>query len=166
MNCHDAKKWMERWSDGAMDVRLKEPFERHLKSCPACQKEAAKTQAFSQVLRASASNIEPSLDFDTRFWEKVAARQKAPWYSKLSRNLDDWMPVPNLAQVVVMGTLALLIGSAAGAYSLTNPAGEIQRENTAASVSYLSGTADFNGIPASSMTAAYLKMTQTRSRSL
>jgi hypothetical protein len=65
-----------------------------------------------------------------------------------------------------MGTLALLIGSTAGAFSLTNRIGDIPHGNAAAPVSYLTGTADFNGIPASSMTAAYLKMTETRSRSL
>jgi len=112
-------------------------------------------EEFETLLRAGVPEIIPSPGFDGVFWKKVMDRQREPRLVRLFRDLESWVPTPNLTGALAVVVLAFLVGGAGGVYSVKNvpPSLEAQRS----SVQYLSGFREFQGIPASSVAATYLK---------
>jgi hypothetical protein len=113
-------------------------------------------EEFEILLRAGVSELAPSEGFEARFWKKVIERQKAPWTIRFFRDLESWIPAPNLSGAVASLVIAFLVGGVGGStYTIRNAAdgSEAQR----ASIRYLSGFQEFQGVPASSIAGTYLK---------
>ncbi len=112
-------------------------------------------EEFETLLRAGVTEIAPSREFDALFWNKVAERQKEPPLARLFRRLGAWVPTPNFSGAVAVVLIAFLVGGAGGVYSARNAAPSLEAQRS--SVQYLSGFREFQGIPASSVAATYLK---------
>jgi len=127
MDCKPAKKSVRQWTEGE----------------------------FETLLRAGVPEITPSREFDARFWEKVTERQKEPRLIKLFRDLEAWIPTPNFSGAVAVVLIAFLVGGASGVYSIKSAPPSLESQRS--SVQYLSGFREFQGVPASSVAATYLK---------
>lgn len=102
------------------------------------------------VRDASPPFIEPSRDFDSRFWQKVSAHQKESWLVKILEQLQFLIPTPTLAQGVAILLIALMLGGGTGVVSAkSSPA-----------LSF-SGFKEIKGIPLPSVSGAYFKMIQS-----
>lgn len=112
-------------------------------------------EEFETLLRADVPEMAPSREFDTLFWKKVTERQKEPRLVRLFRALEAWVPTPNFSGAVAVVLIAFLVGGAGGVYSARNVAPSLEAQRS--SVQYLSGFREFQGIPASSVAATYLK---------
>lgn len=110
---------------------------------------------FETLLRAGVPEITPSREFDALFWKKAMERQKEPRLVRLFRDLEAWVPTPNFSGAVAVVVIAFLVGGAGGVYSIRNTAPSLEAQRS--SVQYLSGFREFQGIPASSVAATYLK---------
>lgn len=161
MNCKIAKKNISSWVDGELKSSDQREFEGHIANCASCQQEAESLKAFNSLLRVSAERIEPTFDFDSRFWKKAFEREKEPWFARVLKDLESLIPTPNFRQAFAVLSLALLIGGAGGAVSAmnsTNTAGRLSGGREA--VQYLSGFREFGGLPSSSVAATYLRTGQ------
>jgi len=112
-------------------------------------------EEFETLLRASVPVITPSPGFDGVFWKKLMGRQKEPRLVRLLRGLESWVPTPNFTGAVAVVMIAFLVGGAGGVYSVKNVPASLEAQRS--SVQYLSGFREFQGIPASSVAATYLK---------
>ena len=155
MECKTFKRNISCWVDGELKATQKVDFEEHLRGCASCQKEVETFQVLNSVLRQTVNSIEPSWQFDTVFWDKVADRQKTPWLVKLLNDLEDLIPTPNLKQAVAFATLAFFVGNFGGVVSTMR--GGVSGDVSPASIRQLSALQEFNGIPAYSLAATYLK---------
>ncbi len=68
------------------------------------------------LLKAIPSGIEPSANFEARFWQKIAERERIPQVVRAF----EWIPMPSFAQAVAALLVAVLIGGAGGAVSAMN----------------------------------------------
>jgi predicted anti-sigma-YlaC factor YlaD len=66
--------------DGELSQKEKQLVSRHLKDCAVCRKEYEVLKSLDNLL-CGFNPIEPSSDFNQRFWKKVDARaaKKTPW---------------------------------------------------------------------------------------
>lgn len=103
------------------------------------------------IVKSAPHPIEPSQDFDLRFWKKVHERESEPGFIRGFQELVYWIPTPNFAQVAAVILMALLIGGGTGVVSAMN----------APSVS-LSGFKEIKGVPMPSISGTYLKTIQAR----
>lgn len=165
MNCGSVKKYLSSWVDGELKTSENRGFEEHLASCASCQREEESLKAFSGLLRMSAERIEPSFDFESRFWKKAFEREKEPWLVRILKDFESLIPVPSLGQVFAVLTLALFIGGASGVVSATNTLTPDRIQGSKESVQYLSGFREFGGIPSPSVAGAYLKTVQAGDKS-
>lgn len=156
MECKSVKRSIGRWVDGELDGVLKASLEEHLRGCFSCQKEAKAFQGVSQILRQTVDSVEPSRNFDVVFWNKVSERQRTPWFTRLLKDLEVLMPVPNLRQAVVFALLAFFIGNLGGITAQMNKGAAF--DVSAASVHSLSGFKEFKGIPSNSIASTYLRI--------
>lgn len=157
MNCGSVKKYLSSWVDGESEISDPKAFEEHLAGCSSCQREEESFKAFSGLLRMSAERIEPSFDFDSRFWKKAFEREKEPWLVRILKSLETLVPAPNFGQVFAALTLALLIGGASGVVSATNTLTPDRIQGSKESIQYLSGFREFGGVPSPSVAGVYLK---------
>lgn len=154
--------------DGEIPEALKAKLTPHLEGCSACQGELESLKTFHAILRSHPSTIEPSKDFEARFWNKVSSfppeadqplaggEQKEPWFIGLLKELDSLIPHPSTPQLAMVVLMAFLVGSTGGAVSAMNSMGSLEVERN--SVKYLSGFHEFKGVPSSSVAASYLKV--------
>lgn len=113
-------------------------------------------EEFETLLRAGVSELTPSTGFEARFWKKVIERQKTPWAVRFFREVESWIPTPSLSGAVASLVIAFLVGGAGGSvYTVRNAADGSDAQR--ASIRYLSGFQEFQGIPASSIAGTYLK---------
>ncbi|MGH7198450.1 MAG: hypothetical protein ACREH5_06915 [Candidatus Omnitrophota bacterium] len=112
-------------------------------------------QCLDKALKAGAPEIAPSPGFDAIFWKKVMERQKEPRLVRLFRDLESWVPTPNFSGAVAVVLIAFLVGGTGGVYSIKNAPPSLIAQRS--SVQYLSGFREFQGVPASSVAATYLK---------
>ena len=151
-DCKQFKREIYRHLDGEpQDPRT----EAHLETCVSCRQEAETARALDGLLHKADVKIEPSAGFDAVFWEKLTQRQRGSWWGRAVRELQSFVPAPNLAQAVVVLSLALFIGGAGGAVSAMNAAVPVEAQ--AASVRYLSGFREFKGVPSASVAGTYLQ---------
>lgn len=148
--------------DGELNERDQIEFQRHLQACLACQKEVASIQKLNNLIRTSSLSIEPSLNFEGIFWQKVLTREAESVFSRLLRVLDSFIPTPNFAQAFSILFLALLIGGTGGFVATASTLSPEQIQAGKQSVKYLSGFQEFSGIPSTSVAANYLKSAPER----
>ena len=148
MTCKDSKKKLYL---GSQEKELLS----HLENCVGCRKESKSIQALDGFLKGSFSTLEPSKDFERIFWQKILERQKEPWFVRVFRDLESFIPFPTPAQGVAFVLTAFLIGGTGGVVSARSAPTSLEAKKT--SVQYLSGFHEFKGIPSSSVAAAYLK---------
>ena len=108
-----------------------------------------------KLLKESFSTIEPSKDFERVFWQKILERQKEPWFVRVLKDLESFIPFPTPVQAMAFVLTAFLIGGTGGVVSAMNVPTSLEAKRT--SVQYLSGFHEFKGIPSSSVAATYLK---------
>lgn len=161
MNCKYRKN-IYKWVDGELKGASRNELENHLKLCVNCRKEFELIKKLNVIIRTSVSSIEPSPNFEGRFWQKVLEREKAPWLAKVLRGVESHIPVPNFAQALAVLLVALIIGGAGGVVSAMNTVMPERLEGAQTSVQYLSGFQEFKGIPSSSVTVSYLKAVEER----
>jgi len=86
MGCSVIRKDISAYVDGELSGDENSIMETHLRKCPDCKRVFNQFAAQSQLLR-EVVEIEPSPDFDARFWAKVArVTQKAHplnWFSSI-----------------------------------------------------------------------------------
>ncbi len=165
MKCQLIQENMERWLDGNLRESVGRDFELHVKACFSCQKEFEVAKTLQNVLRTSIATIEPSPDFDAAFWRKVYARSKEPWFSKLLKNLEWTIPIPNLSQAFAVLSIAFLIGSAGGWFSASGGQIWSLNQRPASAIQTLSGFQEYKGIPSPSIAGTYLTMIEERNLS-
>ena len=66
------------------------------------------------LLKTSQVPIQPSLNFEGRFWKEVTRRQSEPRLARIFRDIEWLLPMPNLAQAAASLLTAVLIGGASG----------------------------------------------------
>ena len=120
-----------------------------------------KDDKLDRLLKESFSTIEPSKDFERVFWQKILERQKEPWFTRVLKDLESFVPFPTPTQAVAFLLVAFLIGGTGGVVSAMNVPTSLEAKRT--SVQYLSGFHEFKGVPSSSVAAAYLKTIENRS---
>ena len=128
----------------------------HLENCPGCREESKSIEVLDGFLKGSFSTIEPSKDFERVFWRKILERQKEPWFVRVLKDLESFVPFPTPAQAVAFVLTAFLIGGTGGVVSAIG-AGQ-ETGNPSVSGRSLSGFGEFKGMPATSVAAAYLKV--------
>lgn len=163
MNCKYQKN-IHKWIDGELEGSQQREINSHLKLCAICQSEVKSLEKLNGLIRTSVSSIEPSLNFEGRFWQKVLEREKESWLAKVLRGLDSLIPVPNFAQVLTILLMALFIGGTGGFVATANTILPEQMQGKRESVKYLSGFQEFKGIPSSSVAASYLKVVERNSQ--
>ena len=114
-----------------------------------------KNDRLDKLLKESFSTIEPSKGFEGVFWQKVLGRQKEPWFVRVLKDVESFIPFPTPAQAVAFVLVAFMIGGMGGVVSAINVPTDLEAKRT--SVQYLSGFHEVKGIPSSSVAAAYLK---------
>lgn len=158
MKQHIEKAILYKWLDGELAASEIEFCQAHINNCVPCRKEWEALSAFGTLLKSSSPSIEASPSFEAAFWKKAAERQAEE--SPLSRArafLESLFPVPNLSGAFAVLTIAFLVGSAGGAVSgIGSHAGDTEPRLT------LSGTSEYQGLPASSVAASYLKTIEER----
>lgn len=162
MKAHNDKNKIYKWIDGELRDAEKVAFETHLERCSPCQKEVDSIRTFHQLLKTAPLQIEPSETFEADFWRKIYTRQSESWFSKLLKNIESHIPVPNFAQALTVVFVALLIGGTGGGVSAMNTMTPERLEGARTSVQYLSGFQEFRGIPSSSVAASYMKAVDER----
>ena len=75
MGCDVVRKDISAYVDGELTEKEKLAVDTHLQKCPDCKRVFNQFAAQSQVLREVAE-IEPSPDFDVRFWTKVTKQNE------------------------------------------------------------------------------------------
>jgi anti-sigma factor RsiW len=158
MNCK-YKINIHKWIDGELERSRQREFESHAKLCAICQGEVKSLQKLNGLIRTSAPSIEPSLNFEGRFWQKVLSRKKESLFTRVLRNLENLIPIPNFAQAVAALVIAFLVGSTGGAVSVFS-SGSGQNEPAI----YLSGSPEYQGLPNASIAASYLKTIEGRTK--
>jgi hypothetical protein len=161
MACKYQKK-IYRLVDGELKGADQAQLQKHVEGCLICQKEAGAIQKLTAIIKTSAVSVEPSLNFDGIFWQKVMGREKESWFAKALRHLESLIPAPNFAQAFAILLIALVIGGTGGAVSAMNALTPERLQSGRASIQYLSGFREFKGIPSSSVSAAYLRTTEER----
>lgn len=164
MNCKYQKN-INKWVDGELEGSLQREIESHVKSCMSCQKEVELLEKLNGLIRINAPSIEPSLNFEGQFWQKVLGREKESWLAKVLRGLDSLIPTPSFAQVFAIFLMALFIGGTGGFVATANTISPEQMQAKKASVKYLSGFQEFAGIPSTSVAASYLRGASERKSS-
>lgn len=115
----------------------------------------SKDQAFDWLLKSSVSKIEPSGDFEQRFWNKVLERPR-PWFQMLAGYVESLMPVPGAYQVAGVLLLSFFIGSAGGVLAVMAGPSQARIEDRQL-IRYLSGFPEYQGVPSVSVAGSYLK---------
>lgn len=162
MNCGSVRKNIYKWIGGRLEREKNKDFKSHLLECAGCQREVQSAKRLENLLRAGGYSIEPSPQFEADFWKKVFAREREPWLSRLLRDFESLVPVPNFSQAFAVLLIALFVGGAGGVVSAMNTLTPEGVESGRASIQYLSGFREFKGIPSSSVSAAYLRTTEER----
>ncbi len=162
MKTHNHKQDIYKWLDGELKDTQKEIFEVHFSTCFSCQKEIELVKTFHQLLKTAPIQIEPSETFEADFWRKAYARQEESRFTKLLRDIESHIPVPNFAQAFTVLLIALLIGGSGGVVSAMNTIMPERLQGERTSVQYLSGFHEFKGVPSSSVAASYLKTVDKR----
>ena len=146
------QKHIWQWVDGEIEENQKAHFKDHLSQCVTCRETLQSCLDFKQALQGMWPPLEPSKNFEAIFWEKIQARQEqTPTFGSWLKRLDSFIPTLNLPQAFAVLLIALMIGSFGGA--LTHP------KTPQASTLSLSGFGEFQGLPSTSVAAAYLKST-------
>ncbi len=164
MNCKYQKN-IYQWTDGELKAAERLEFEKHLSACLICQKEVQALQSLNLLIRTNAVSIDPSLNFDGIFWQKVLQRENESWLAKVLRGLDSLIPVPNFAQVLTILLMALFIGGTGGFVATASTILPEQMQGKRESVKYLSGFQEFAGVPSASVAASYLRTVSERKSS-
>ena len=112
-------------------------------------------QTLKDLLKKAYLEIEPSQAFESVFWNKIAGRQREPWYSGFLSDLEFSIPFPTAVQTASFVLVAFLIGGTGGAVSAK--ADNVPMEPKKQSMRYLAGYHDLKGLPVSSMAAAYFQ---------
>lgn len=151
MESHIAKPELYRWADGELPSARQQQVERHLTECRLCQREAHSIRQVQQLLRSPGPVLEPSPQFETAFWHRVAARTQPQrlmqWW-----NVHAWLPGVRLSHALAGMVIALVIGGLGGAVSVVSADDEKTFPRS------LSGFDERMGVPTTSVTANYLKV--------
>jgi len=94
MKCEQVSDELIAYLDRRMDSAERREVEEHLAGCAACRARAEEFRSISSVMDEMPA-IEPSLGFDARIRERVAAEPQRRWFT--------WMvPQPRLALAAVL----------------------------------------------------------------
>jgi len=129
MKCEDVSNNLIAYLDMRMDSAERREVEEHLANCVACRARAEEFRGVSNLLGEMPA-IEPSMGFDARIRQRVAAEPRRTWFQWL-------IPQPRLALAAV-----LLIALTVWVEKLPQTSTGTQVPNTAAA----SSEQDFNAI--------------------
>ncbi|MBF0504150.1 MAG: zf-HC2 domain-containing protein [Candidatus Omnitrophica bacterium] len=108
MECREVKNNLSAFLDRELDPQFFKEIEAHLASCPGCLQESQQ-MARAWGLLDLAPTIEPSADFVSRFWTKVATQESA--YERFLRGFKALWGNRRLVPVVTALSLMIIIGS-------------------------------------------------------
>ena len=94
MKCEQVSKELIAYLDRRMDSAERREVEEHLASCASCRKRAEEFRAISNLMDEMPV-IEPSLGFDARIRQRVAAEPQRKWFTWI-------VPQPRLALAAVL----------------------------------------------------------------
>jgi anti-sigma factor RsiW len=94
MKCEQVSNELIAYLDRRMDSAERREVEEHLAGCASCRKRAEEFRAISSLMDEMPV-IEPSLGFDARIRQRVAAEPQRKWFSWL-------VPQPRLALAAVL----------------------------------------------------------------
>lgn len=108
MECREVKKNLSAYLDREMDPSLINGIEAHLQSCPDCLLESQQISK-AWALLDLAPKIEPSPDYMSRFWTKVATQESVN--ERLLRGFKSLLGKRRLIPLFTVLSLMLMIGS-------------------------------------------------------
>jgi len=97
--CEAYSDELDAYVDGELDARGSEVLEAHLPGCSACAVALERRENLDQAL-ASLPHLEPSPQFEARFWARLA------WAEERSQARRRWLGLPRLAWLAGGATLA------------------------------------------------------------
>jgi hypothetical protein len=119
MNCENISSALIAYLDGRANARERSAVEAHLKLCAACRERADEFRRLWNVM-AEAPAVEPSLGFDARLREKIAAEPRPRLWAWLS-------PSPRFAAAMVL-LVAMSIWISRRPMPATNPSSAANSE--------------------------------------
>jgi len=108
MRCGEAKRLLNRYVDGELDLRAREELDRHILSCPACEAELSDLRRMSEVfVPAREQGLSWSLwpRFDAKLARELAPRRYMMQLEGLARHL---VPVAAVLLAIVVVLWALV----------------------------------------------------------
>ena len=96
MNCKKVKRRLSAYLDEELNYKEKLIVEEHLKECINCRNEFNVLSNQNKML-AKIETIEPSINFKTRFWEKIRDEKSIVRIPRLS-----WIPVPVMSILIAI----------------------------------------------------------------
>lgn len=77
MTCDDRREEIVAYLDGELGPSERSALEAHLAGCPVCQRALEAERRLSSAL-GELSPLQPSANFEARFWARIAREQEAP----------------------------------------------------------------------------------------
>src|SRR3989338_10493397 len=109
MDCEQRKQKLYLYVDGELRAGESASLEAHLRACPACGLAEKQIRQLRGLLRTDPAEIEPSVQFESRFWQKVQERRTSgrviEWLESVARVFLN----PKASQVAAALMVAVLI---------------------------------------------------------
>lgn len=157
MRCKKAKEKLSAFIDNALDREKTLEIKQHLAECSYCEQELELLAKTWDVLDMC-EKIEPSDNFEARFWQRV--REREPRQSFFQKILKRLIPVPAMAMIIL---LAGLIG---GTYLGNMLYPKKQKLSSDESLSLLKENLlyldNFEDFPTESLGGIYISLTSQR----
>ena len=151
------KSEIAKWVDG--ELELSPALREHLDACPSCKSEAESNERVRALLKAAVYRLQPTDTFESGFWQKVNASVKTPWYRRMLEDMESLVPRLAFSPALTVLLAAILVGGSGGVLtglkSMDNP-------ESGLSLRRVTGYSDYKGLPASSVTAAYLQWAERK----
>lgn len=108
MQCPEIKNNLSAYLDRELDFKIMKEIEVHLGSCPGCLQESQQMASAWGLLDLT-PQIEPSPDYVSRFWTRVAAQETA--YERFLRGFKGLLDNRRFIPVATTLSVMLIIGS-------------------------------------------------------
>lgn len=102
MRCKKVRKKLSAYLDRELESKKKRTISEHLTRCPDCGKELVILSQQDEFLK-QLETIEPSSDFHTAFWQKVAIAGQAGIKRGATKTPRlSWLPVPAMSFLIIL----------------------------------------------------------------
>lgn len=110
-NCQHIKEYIEDYLEGRLSLEMAAQIDKHLASCPDCQKELKGWQELFQELDSLSLAYEsPSSEFTKKVMQKIAEQESRPvesWWEKMHHLLT--IPHLPLKWVAALGMILAIV---------------------------------------------------------